>query len=73
MTVNGFVWIERFPKPYTQQSSHWKVFTPDGHLLATVDVPRHLDLMWVGETHIAGVVRDELGVQTVEVRRIQRD
>ena len=73
VTVNGFVWIEQFPKPYTEQPFHWKVFTPDGRLLATVDVPRHLELMWVGETHVAVVVADELGVQTVEVRRIQRD
>ena len=24
--------------------------------------------MWVDETHVAGIVTDELGVQTVEVR-----
>ena len=73
VTREGFVWIQRFPKPYTVEPFHWKVFTPGGRFLATVDVPRHLELMWVGETHVAGVAVDELGVQTVEVRRIQRD
>lgn len=73
VTGNGFVWIERFPKPYKEQPFHWKVFTPDGRLLATVDVPGGLELMWVGENHVAGVVTDELGVQTVEVRRILRE
>ena len=72
MTLAGGVWVERFPEPYTEQPRHWKVFTPDGNLVATVDVPRRLDLMWVGETHVAGVVTDELGVQTVEVFPIQR-
>ena len=72
MTANGFVWVERFPEPYTEQPRHWKVFTPDGTLAATVDVPRGFELMWVDETHVAGIVTDELGVQTVEVRPIQR-
>ncbi len=71
--ADGFVWVERFPEPYTERPFHWKVFTPEGNLAATVDVPRRLELMWVGETHVAGVVTDELGAQTVELRRIQRD
>ena len=73
VTGEGFVWIERFRKPYTEQPFHWKVFTPDGRLLATVDVPSGLELIWVGDDHVAGVVTDELGVQTVEVRRILRE
>ncbi len=72
MTANGFVWVERFPQPYTEQPRHWKVFTPDGTLAATVDVQRGFELMWVGEMHVAGVVTDDFGVQTVEVRPIQR-
>ncbi len=72
MTANGFVWVERFPEPYTEQPRHWKVFAPDGTLAATVDVPRGFELLWVDETHVVGVVTDELGVQTVQVRPIQR-
>lgn len=72
MTANGFVWVERFAEPYTEQPRHWKVFAPDGTLAATVDVPRGFELLWVDETHVVGVVTDELGVQTVQVRPIQR-
>ena len=72
LTPAGFVWIERFPEPYTEQPRHWKVFTRDGALEATVDVPRGFELMWVGETHVAGVVTDAMGVHTVEVRPILR-
>ena len=73
LAADGVVWVERFPEPFTEQPSHWKVFAPDGTLVATVEVPRHFELMWVGETHAAGVVTDELDVQTVEVRLIERD
>ncbi len=73
VTPAGFVWVARFPEPYTEHPFRWKVFTRDGALAATVDVPRHLELMWVGETHVAAVARDQLGVQTVEVRSIQRE
>ena len=73
VTVTGFVWVERFPEPYTEQPFGWKVFTPAGTSAATLDVPRRLELMWVGETHVAGVVTDELGIQTVELRRILRE
>ena len=72
MTPVGFVWIERFPEPYAEHPRHWKVFKPDGTFAATVEAPRRLELMWVGETHVAGVVTDEWGVQTVEVRPIRR-
>ena len=72
MTANGFTWVERYPEPYMEHPRHWKVFAPDGTLAATVEVPRDLRLLWVGETHVAGVVTDELGVQTVELRTIQR-
>ena len=73
VTSTGLVWVDRFPEPYTEHSVHWKVFRPDGTLAATVEVPRSIELMWVGETHVAGVVTDELGIQTVELRPIHRD
>lgn len=73
VTPAGFVWVQRFPEPYLEHPFQWKVFAPDGTLAATIDVPRHLELTWVGETHVAGIVTDELGVQTVEVRGIVRE
>ena len=73
MTASGLVWVERFPEPYTEQPRHWRVFTPDGVFAASVEVPSRFQVMWVGETHVAGVVTDVLGVQTVEVRPILRD
>ncbi len=73
IAADGFVWVEQYPLPFVEQPTHWKVFAPEGALAATVDVPRDFRVMWVGETHVAGVVTDELDVQSVEVRPIVRD
>ena len=69
---SGFIWVEQFVAPYPEPDSHWKVFAPDGTLVATADLPRSFDLMWVGDTQVAGVVRDELDVQSMELRPILR-
>lgn len=70
---NGFVWVERFGPWYLeQQAPHWKVFAPDGTLVATLDLPERFQILWVGETHVAGIMLDALDVQTVEVRPIRR-
>lgn len=69
---DGFVWVEGFAAPYLGQTAKWKVFAPDGTLTATLDVPERFQLLWVGETHAAGIATDALDVQTVEVRPIQR-
>ena len=69
---DGFTWVEHFSEPYSEFDPHWKVFAPDGTLAATADLPKGFELMWVGETHAAGVARDDLGVQSVEVRPIRR-
>ena len=69
---DGFAWVEGFAAPYLGQIAQWKVFAPDGTLAATVDLPERFQIMWVGETHVAGIATDTLDVQTVEVRPIQR-
>ena len=69
---HGFTWVERFSAPYPEPNPHWKVFAPDGALAATADLPKGFELMWVGDTHVAGVVKDELDEQSVEVRPILR-
>ncbi len=73
VTPASFIWVQRFPEPYTEQPSHWRVFSPDGTLVSSVVLQSDIDLMWVGETHVAGVVTNDAGVQTVELRRIIRD
>lgn len=72
VSESGFTWVEQFSAPYPEPDPHWKVFAPDGALAATADLPKGFELMWVGDTQVAGVVRDELGVQSMELRPILR-
>jgi len=67
---DGSIWVERYP--LAQESRHWKVFSPEGDLVATVDLPSGFRIMWVGENQVAGVAKNELDVEFVEVRDIQR-
>ncbi len=67
---DGSVWVEGFARPYLGQVAQWKVFTPDGTLAATMDAPERFQLLWVGETHVAGIMLDSFDVQTVELRPI---
>ena len=69
---DGSVWVEGFGALYLGQIAQWKVFAPDGTLAATMDLPERFQVMWVGETHVAGIATDTFDVQTVEVRAIQR-
>lgn len=69
---DGSVWVEGFAAPYLGDIAQWKVFAPDGILAATLNTVERFQILWVGETHVAGVMLDDLDVQTVEVRRILR-
>ena len=70
---DGLVWVESFQVSYLEQRApHWKVFDADGTLTATVDLPERFRLLWVGDTHVAGIMLDAFDVQTMEVRPIQR-
>lgn len=51
----------------------WTVFDADGRLLGDVPMPPGFTPRWIGGELVAGVQRDELGVQRVRVHRIQRD
>ena len=70
---DGLVWVESFQVSYLEERpSHWKVFAADGTLTATVDLPERFRLLWVADTHVAGIMLDAFDVQTMEVRPIRR-
>ena len=43
----------------------WMVFSPDGHLLGRVEVPRGLRIAEIGDDYLLGVQRDEFDVPYV--------
>lgn len=67
----GFVWVQEYPY-VGQRSSHWKVFSPEGEHIGSVEMPAGFEMMWVGDTHVAGIKRNELDVAFVEIRPLQR-
>ena len=50
----------------------WTVLDGDGEVVAKAAVPRGFRLMDIRGDRVVGVSRDELGVEYVEVRALQR-
>jgi hypothetical protein len=48
------------------------VFDTDGRLLGDVPMPPGFTPLWIGDDLVAGVQRDDLGVERVRVYRIER-
>jgi len=51
----------------------WTVFDPAGRLLGDVPMPPGFTPRWIGDDLVAGVQRDDLGVERVRVHRIERE
>lgn len=62
----GGGWAGRGP------GGRWTVVDPGGAVTARIDLPADLVLMDVAHGRIAGVTRDELGVERVEVYALER-
>lgn len=61
------LWVGRFPLPWDEEA-RWDVFGADGEWLRTASLPASLTLFAVTPTLLAGVDRDELDVERVDVR-----
>lgn len=58
------VWVQRYPRP-GQNESILDVFTESGKLLATIRIPRKIELFDVTTRRITGKWEDELGIEYV--------
>ena len=67
----GYLWVQeyRFPE---QVGSIWTVFDADGRVQGFVEMPRDLELFEIGEDYILGGTTDELGVERVQLRALDR-
>lgn len=80
----GFIWIQPYEPtahafavgaPYrggVGSGGAWQVMTPDGRFAGSVDVPDGLEITQITRTTLVGIRRDELGVETVHVHRVNR-
>ena len=68
---NGTLWARRFQSdPLSRESPSWDVFDPTGVYLGSVSTPGGLAVLAIGDGLLAGVYRDELGVEYVGVHRV---
>ena len=68
---NGTLWARRFQSdPLSREPPWWDVFDPTGVYLGSVSTPGGLTVLAIGDGLLAGVYRDELGVEYVSVHRV---
>jgi hypothetical protein len=81
----GFVWVRPYVptrdatvvggNPSFHQSSaggQWNIFSPDGVLVGTIDMPTDLEPYHVTVNAVVGIARDALGVERVRVHAVIR-
>ncbi len=60
----GWVWVQSFATRW-EPPGGWLVFDENGFLTCAVEPPARLSVLDIGESHILGLQRDELGEETV--------
>jgi hypothetical protein len=78
----GYVWTWRIDPDFhltdaqreavATKSSVWDVFDPEGVWVDVVEVPAGLTVSSVGRDHVAVIARDALGVERVQLHRLNR-
>ncbi len=66
------LWVREHNLPGEEGRALWTVFDPEGLVLGFVETPPELVIYEIGEDYILGKVRDELGVEYVQVRGLDR-
>ena len=67
----GNLWARRFlADPLSRESPSWNVFDPAGTYLGVVSTPGGMIVTSIRDGLLAGVYRDELGVEYVSVHRV---
>ena len=68
---DGNLWARRFMvDPLTREPPSWDVFDREGHYLGAVSTPGGTIVTTIRDGRVAGVFRDELGVEHVGVHRL---
>lgn len=67
----GNLWVRDFAVPM-EGSATWTVFDPGGRMLGGVAMPARFGPTDIGEDYVLGVAQDELGVEYVQVFRLEK-
>ncbi len=70
----GYVWLERYHHPFrrSDEPRSWLVFSPGGEWLGQLDLPANFEAFEVDGSHILGMARDSMEVETVQVLGLKR-
>lgn len=68
----GRVWVKEYPQTASRENAVWIVIQSEGQATATVQLPENVRPMQIGRDYILGLVRDELGVQSVREYEVVR-
>lgn len=68
---DGGLWVQHVPLP-GDQTIRWSVFNPEGRLLGTIAAPPDLQLLQVGPDFVLGLYRDDVGIESVRLHRLER-
>lgn len=80
----GFFWVQSYePLAHafalggtyvggTAGEGAWRVFTVDGREAGSIEIPDGLVVTQIGPSAVVGIHRDDLGVESVRVHRLQR-
>ena len=68
----GAIWVQEYSVGENTVTG-WTVFDPDGHTLASVDVPSNLRLTDVGTRRVVGITTDSLDVEIIEVFELEKN
>ena len=68
----GNLWVREYNRREEDDRALWTVFDPEGVVLGFVETPPELIIYEVGENYILGKVRDDLGVEYVQLWPLER-
>ena len=67
----GYLWVREYNLP-GEHRHLWTVFGPDGRVEGLVETPPGLRIFEIGEDHLLVKTRDEMGVERVQLRPLER-
>ena len=69
----GYLWVREYDFPGEERPAPlWTVFDPEGHVLGFMETSNDLRIHHIGEDYVVVGVQDELGVQSIQVRPLER-
>jgi hypothetical protein len=66
----GYIWTDDYVM-LTDSAATWSILDPRGRYLGSIARPRDIETLFVSDTLIVGLAKDEDEVQTVRVYRIR--